>query len=71
VRARIQLSSKFALSPRVEVFDDKNGFETGAAQIVKEGTITGEYKYGDHWVNRMEFRPRCVGSPVFSTAARS
>ncbi|HWE48491.1 MAG TPA: outer membrane beta-barrel protein [Bryobacteraceae bacterium] len=68
--ARFQLTSKFALSPRVEVFDDKNGFETGAAQIVKEGTITGEYKYNDHWIGRMEFRHDASDHPFFSRGAQ-
>jgi hypothetical protein len=68
--AHIQLTSKFALSQRVEIFDDKNGFETGTAQIVKEGTITGEYKYGDHWIGRMEFRHDGSDHPFFNRGAQ-
>jgi hypothetical protein len=68
--ARIQLTGKFALSPRVEIFDDKNGFETGTAQIVKEGTITGEYKYGNHWIGRMEFRHDASDHPFFNRGAQ-
>ncbi len=54
--AHFQLTSKIAVSPRGEFFDDKTGFSTGTPQILKEGTITGEYKYNDHFVGRLEFR---------------
>jgi hypothetical protein len=56
VAARFQLPKKFALAPRVEIFDDANGFSTGTKQTVVEGTITGEYKYNDHFIGRLEYR---------------
>jgi hypothetical protein len=56
IAARFQLPKKFALAPRIEIFDDANGFSTGTKQTVKEGTITGEYKYNDHFIGRVEYR---------------
>jgi hypothetical protein len=63
--AQVHLSSKFALSPRVEIFDDSNGFSTGTKQTVKEGTITGEYKYNDHFIGRLEYRHDSSDAPFF------
>lgn len=63
--ARFQLSSKIALAGRAEFFDDKAGFNTGTAQILKEGTLTGEYKYSDHWIGRLEFRRDASDHPFF------
>jgi hypothetical protein len=54
--AHIQVAKKFALSPRAEFFNDATGFATGTKQVLKEGTITGEYKYNDHLIARAEFR---------------
>ena len=52
----VQLTKKFAISPRAEFFNDATGFATGQKQVLKEGTITGEYKYNDHLIARAEFR---------------
>lgn len=54
--ARFQLSSLFAVAPRVEWFNDADGFSTGTAQKVKEFTITGEMKLTDYAVTRLEYR---------------
>jgi len=69
--AHIQLTKKIAISPRVEIFDDKNGFETGTAQTVKEGTITGEYKYNDHFIGRLEWRHDSSNAPFFDRGAQT
>ncbi|MDP9053169.1 MAG: porin [Acidobacteriota bacterium] len=53
---RIQLAKKFAITPRAEIYDDATGFTTGTKQVLKEGTITGEYKHNDHFIARAEFR---------------
>jgi hypothetical protein len=60
---------KFALSPRIEFFDDKNGFSTGTAQIYKEVTVTGEYKYNDHIMSRLEYRHDTAEHPFFDRGA--
>ena len=54
--ARIALGKKFAIAPRAEFFNDATGFATGTKQVLKEGTIDGEYKYNDHLIARLEFR---------------
>lgn len=54
--ARYQLNKIFAVAGRVEFFDDPTGFATGQKQILKEGTITGEAKFNDHLVTRLEYR---------------
>jgi hypothetical protein len=53
---RYQLTKIFAVAARTEFLNDPRGFETGTAQVLKEGTITGEAKLHDHLVARLEFR---------------
>ncbi|HYA17442.1 MAG TPA: outer membrane beta-barrel protein [Bryobacteraceae bacterium] len=54
--AHVQATGRFAISPRVEFFNDRNGFSTGTAQLITEATVTGEYKYNDHLTGRLELR---------------
>ncbi len=54
--AKIQANPKFALIPRVEWFDDPDGFMTGTSQSIKEFTLTGEVKLADNLFWRVEFR---------------
>jgi hypothetical protein len=53
---KYQANDWFALSPRVEYFDDPEGFTTGIAQKAKEGTVTAEFKHKDGVVMRLEYR---------------
>jgi hypothetical protein len=53
---RYQLTKIFAFAARTEFMNDPRGFETGTAQVIKEGTITGEAKLHDHLVARLEYR---------------
>jgi hypothetical protein len=69
--AQVHLTSKFALSGRLELFDDVNGFSTGTKQVVKEGTITGEYKYNDHFIGRLEYRRDSSNKPFFDRGAQT
>jgi hypothetical protein len=68
--ARFQLSKRFAITPRIEWFDDASGFSTGTIQKLKEGTITGEYKYNDHLVARLEFRRDASDKAFFDRGAQ-
>jgi Putative beta-barrel porin-2, OmpL-like. bbp2 len=68
--ATFHVTSKFAISPRAEVFDDHNGFMTGKAQAIKEGTITGEYKYNDHFIGRLEYRHDSTNTAFFDRGAQ-
>jgi hypothetical protein len=54
--ARYQVSPWFAIAPRLEWFDDPQGFSTGLAQTLKEATITGEFKMKGGMLMRAEFR---------------
>ena len=67
---RYQLAKKFAIAPRIEWFDDANGFSTGTVQKLKEGTITGEYKYNDHLVARLEYRHDASDKAFFDRGAQ-
>jgi hypothetical protein len=64
--ARFQATKKFAFAARAEVFDDVNGFSTGLKQVLREGTITGEYKYNDHFIGRVEYRRDNSTQPFFN-----
>jgi hypothetical protein len=63
------LNGHFSIAGRAEFFDDKTGFNTGVAQVLKEGTITGEYKYNDHLLSRIEYRHDATDKPYFNQRA--
>ena len=63
--ARRAIGKKFAFAPRVEFFNDINGFATGTKQNVKEVTLTGEYKVSNWLVSRLEFRNDFSDKPFF------
>ena len=69
VADRYGLSKKFALSPRVEWYNDAQGFSTGTVQQVKEFTLTGEYKFMDGLLTRAEFRRDWSNTPFFDQRA--
>ena len=50
------VNSWFSLSPRIEVYDDKDGFITGAKQRLKEFTMTAEVKMQKGFLTRLEYR---------------
>lgn len=54
--AKFQLSSVFAVTPRLEWFEDTDGFSTGVAQDLKEFTITAEAKAAQGILARLEYR---------------
>jgi hypothetical protein len=54
--ARFAVGKKYAIAPRLEWFDDMDGFTTGMAQSLKEFTLSGEYKMTDWLLSRLEFR---------------
>ncbi|MGC1462712.1 MAG: porin [Terracidiphilus sp.] len=54
--AHIQASGKSAITPRFEWFDDPDGFQTGTAQTLYEGTFTYEYKWVEGLLSRVEYR---------------
>jgi len=54
--ARIQANKWVAVSPRFEWFEDPQGFMTGAAQTLKEVTLTSEVKVAGNILWRIELR---------------
>jgi hypothetical protein len=55
--AKAQATPLFAVIPRFEYYDDSHGgFTTGAAQKVKEFTLTGEVKHSRGLMMRLEYR---------------
>jgi len=67
--ARFQLTKNIAISPRAEFFNDKTGFSTGTKQVLKEGTITLEYKYNDHLIARGEYRHDASDQKFFNRSS--
>lgn len=69
--AHWQLSKRFAISPRVEYYDDADGFTTGTVQKLHEFTITGEYKMWDGLLTRAEYRHDGSNTPYFDHGAQT
>jgi hypothetical protein len=65
--AKFQLNDTFAISPRLEWFEDTNGFSTGTAQTVKEFTITAEAKAAQGVLARLEYRYDWSDQPFFQS----
>ena len=60
-----QLSGQWRVSLRGEYFDDKDGFMTGVAQKLKEGTITFGYDPVSDFELRLEGRYDSSNEPGF------
>ena len=53
---KVSPTSKFKLIPRIEWFDDPQGFTTGTSQTLKEGTLTAEITMAENTFLRGEYR---------------
>jgi hypothetical protein len=62
---RFSLNQWLALSPRIEWFNDANGFNTGVAQKLKEFTMTAEFKMKEGFLSRLEYRRDWSDMPFF------
>jgi hypothetical protein len=60
-----QATGKIAFTPRVEYYNDHDGFTTGVPQHIKEITITGEYKWREGVLSRLEYRSDFSDEPFF------
>ena len=65
--ASYQFSPKFAVSARAEYLADHGGLFSGAAQDLKEGTLTFDYRVADGFLLRSEFRRDWSNRPYFLT----
>lgn len=63
--ARFQLTNKFAVTPRLEYYYDKDGWATGQRQKLKEFTATAEYKWAQGLLTRLEYRRDWSDQAVF------
>ncbi len=56
VYAKAQATPTFAVIPRYEYYEDKDGFTTGTAQKLQEFTLTAEVKHTQGLIMRLEYR---------------
>ena len=65
--ARYQFSSKFAVAGRAEYLADHGGLFSGISQALKETTATFDYKLGEGFLMRYEWRRDFSNQPSFLT----
>ena len=66
ILARIAFVPRAALALRAEYYDDRDGFFSGNAQVLREGTATLELRPADHLIVKLEARLDVSGSRVFA-----
>ena len=62
---RYQLTPRLAFGARTEYMADHSGLFSGVPQILREGTITTEYKFGEGFLTRLEYRRDFSNQPYF------
>lgn len=67
--AHFVLSEHWSISPRLEWYNDGDGFITGTKQLLKEFTITGEYKWKEGLLSRLEYRRDWSNATYFDRGA--
>jgi hypothetical protein len=65
--ARYQFTPHFAMAGRFEYLLDRVGLFSGVAQALKEHTLTAEYKFGEGFLLRGEYRRDYSNLPFFLT----
>jgi TolA-binding protein len=65
--ARYQFTPHIAMAGRFEYLSDPVGLFSGLAQALKEHTLTAEYKFGDGFLLRAEYRRDYSNLPFFLT----
>lgn len=65
VYARLALGDPCAITLRGEVFDDPEGYTTGASQDLREITFTYEYRPVSSLILRAEYRYDAAGRPIY------
>jgi len=65
--ARYQLTPTIALGARAEYLDDRGGLFSGITQVLKETTVTLDYKLGEGFLTRAEYRRDFSNQPSFFT----
>jgi len=65
VAGRVQTTSHTAVSLRYENYNDRKGFITGTPQTLNSFTATGEYKWVEGLLARLEYRRDWSDKPFF------
>jgi len=65
--ARYQFTPHFAMAGRFEYLSDRVGLFSGLGQALKEHTLTAEYKFGEGFLLRGEYRRDYSNLPFFLT----
>jgi hypothetical protein len=65
VAAHFQTTKQTALTLRSENYNDRRGFITGQAQSLNSVTVTGEYKWMQGLLSRLEYRRDWSDKPYF------
>jgi hypothetical protein len=65
--AHYQWTPHVALAGRSEYLSDRGGLFSGATQALKEVTGTYEYKFGEGFISRIEYRRDWSNRPLFLT----
>jgi hypothetical protein len=65
VASKFQLSKTIAFTPRYEYYNDRDGFITGQAQKLNTFTMTGEYKWMQGLLSRLEYRRDWSNQPFY------
>jgi hypothetical protein len=63
--AKFQANDWFALSPRLEYFNDRGIWTTGVVQKIKEVTLTAEFKHKKGFMTKVEYRRDWSNVPYF------
>ena len=64
--ARAALSSFAAIAIRAEYYDDRDGFFSGASQVLREGTLTLELRPAAQLIVKLEARHDIAGAAIFT-----
>jgi len=62
-----QFTPKIGIAARAEYLNDRNGLFGGTQQTLKEGTLTGDYKFGEGFLLRLEWRRDLSNRDYFYT----
>jgi hypothetical protein len=64
--AKFQANDMFALSPRIEYFNDRGSWTTGTQQKIKEFTLTAEIKHAKGFMTKLEYRHDWSNVPFYA-----
>jgi len=65
--ARYQFTPRIALGARAEYLNDRNGLFSATPQSLKEGTLNADYKFGEAFLMRFEWRRDLSNHAYFYT----